>query len=131
MVYVIKLYFLINWVVNYLSASEKKKMRLKNRGRDKFINDINVCRWWGKIDKKCQKWWKSGGREKSTVRDFLDPKMTKMIKKGRYRDLWKNRPHKKHCAWARTPPRGKWWIVSIFSVFFWFWGVHLSRKMRD
>jgi hypothetical protein len=28
-----------------------------------------------------------------------------------YWDLSKNRPHKKHCAWARTPP---WEIVEIY-----------------
>jgi hypothetical protein len=55
----------------------------------------------GKIwSKKCKIWhWK-----KSTVRVFFGPIFVFLCRKVTYRDLSKNRPHKKHCAWARTPP---------------------------
>jgi hypothetical protein len=61
---------------------------------------------WSKLSKK---WvWK-----KSTVREnfgrilmIFDPKVA-------YRDLSKNSPHKKHCAWGPTPP----WD---FHKFYWF-----------
>jgi hypothetical protein len=41
----------------------------------------------------------------------LDPKVT-------YTDLSKNGPHKKHCAWARTPP---WREVEIYRFLPIFW----------
>jgi hypothetical protein len=42
--------------------------------------------------------------KKPTVRDFLDPILIIFVTFGAYRDLSKNSPHKKHCAWARPPP---------------------------
>jgi hypothetical protein len=44
--------------------------------------------------------------KKSTVRDFFDPIFVFSDPKVTYTNLSKNRPHKKHCAWARTPPPG-------------------------
>jgi hypothetical protein len=34
-----------------------------------------------------------------------------------YRDLSKNRPHKKHCAWARTPPWEKVKFYRFLTIF--------------
>jgi hypothetical protein len=51
---------------------------------------------------------------------FFDPEKWKNDKKGPYSDLWKNSPHKKHCAWARTPPWDFYriyWNLWFFSVF--------------
>jgi hypothetical protein len=38
---------------------------------------------------------------------FFGSKFVKNDQKWVYRDLSKIRPHKKHCAWARTPPWAK------------------------
>jgi hypothetical protein len=61
--------------------------------------------------------------KKPTVRDFSDPIFDIFDRKVTYRDLSKNRPHKKHCAWAPTPPLRKRWNLSIFMIFWWFWGL--------
>jgi hypothetical protein len=45
---------------------------------------------------------------------IFDPKVS-------YTDLSKNRPHKKHCAWAPTPPWRKYKIYRFFA-FFWVLG---------
>jgi hypothetical protein len=61
-----------------------------------------------------------GEWKKPTVRDFLDHFFDFFIQNGPYTDLSKNGPHKKHCAWAPTPPWRKveiYWILSIFSYF--------------
>jgi hypothetical protein len=42
--------------------------------------------------------------KKPTVRDFSTPIFDILINFGPYSNLWKNSPHKKPCAWARTPP---------------------------
>jgi hypothetical protein len=51
---------------------------------------------------------------------FFDPEKWNFDQKVSYSDLSKIRPHKKHCAWARTPPwefYKIYWNLSIFSVF--------------
>jgi hypothetical protein len=42
-----------------------------------------------------------------SVGDFSGPFLTFFGPKVTYTDLSKNMPHKKHCAWAPTPPPGK------------------------
>jgi hypothetical protein len=64
-----------------------------------------------------KKWhWK-----KWTVRDFFSRFLTLLNRFWRYRDLSKNRPHKKHCAWAPTPPPWDFHkfyrILTFFTVF--------------
>jgi hypothetical protein len=44
--------------------------------------------------------------KKSTVRDFFGPFFSLFDRFWGYRDLSKNSPHKKHCAWGPTPPPG-------------------------
>jgi hypothetical protein len=60
---------------------------------------------------------KNASWKKSTVRDFFDPIFIFLDRKLTYTDLSKNGPHKKHCAWAPTPPLAKSGNLSIFSVF--------------
>jgi hypothetical protein len=45
-----------------------------------------------------------GPTEKVDGSWFFDPDLSKIDQKVVYRDLWKNSPHKKHCAWGPTPP---------------------------
>jgi hypothetical protein len=52
-----------------------------------------------------------------TVRDFFGRILTNFDPKVAYRDLSKNRPHKKHCAWAPTPP---WEKVKIYRKLWFF-----------
>jgi hypothetical protein len=49
---------------------------------------------------------------------FFDPGFDKNDRKCVYSDLWKNSPHKKHCAWARTPP---WEFYRIYRNLCIFW----------
>jgi hypothetical protein len=55
--------------------------------------------------------------KKSTVRDFFDPILSFLDRKVSYTDLSKNRPHKKHCAWAPTPPWRNHKIYRFLSIF--------------
>jgi hypothetical protein len=61
--------------------------------------------------------------KKPTVRDFSGPILTDFAPKVTYTDLSKNRPHKKHCAWARTPPLAKSGNLSKIMVFYGFGGL--------
>jgi hypothetical protein len=74
-------------------------MILKNRGSDKLKNHqksiiIEILA-------------KSVPMRKVDGSRFFGPKFDENDQKWVYRDLWKNSPHKKHCAWARTPPWAK------------------------
>jgi hypothetical protein len=60
---------------------------------------------------------KNRGRKKWTVRDFLVSFFVDFDRKRRYRDLSKNRPHKKHCAWAPTTPWDFHKIDRFLSIF--------------
>jgi hypothetical protein len=55
--------------------------------------------------------------KKWTVRDFFGPIFFFFGPKLTYTDLSKNRPHKKHCAWAPTPPWRKVEIYWFFTIF--------------
>jgi hypothetical protein len=66
-------------------------------------DQLNCCRWWDKIDFLMKKW----RTRKVDGSWFFDPKSGKIDQNWLYRDLSKIRPHKKHCAWARTPPWAK------------------------
>jgi hypothetical protein len=70
-------------------------------GRDKLNGEVKID---DKIIKNRPKNVQNGDWKKPTVRDFSDPFFAFLITFGPYTDLSKNRPHKKHCAWARTPP---------------------------
>jgi hypothetical protein len=65
-------------------------------------------------------WFLTQNREwkKSTVRDFSDHFFVFFAPISTYWDLSKNRPHKKHCAWAPTPPPGEKWKFIDFYRFF-------------
>jgi hypothetical protein len=54
----------------------------------------------------------------------------KMGRKLIYTDLWKNSPHKKHCAWAPTPTLAKSIKFIENYGFFGFLGLHYSRENR-
>jgi hypothetical protein len=60
---------------------------------------------------------KIGAWKKSTVRVFLGSIFVFLDRFWGYRDLSKNRPHKKHCAWAPTPPWEIHKIYRFFSIF--------------
>jgi hypothetical protein len=92
---------------------------------DKF----NCCRWWAKIDKKRYFWWKCGGREKSTVRDFLTPIYRKMTKKCFIGIYGKTAPTKSTVLGAGPPP-GNFNKFIGFYEFFAFLGLQYSRKNR-
>jgi hypothetical protein len=55
--------------------------------------------------------------KKWTVRDFFGQIFIIFAPISVYTDLSKNRPHKKHCAWAPTPPPGEKWIFIEISRF--------------
>jgi hypothetical protein len=78
-----------------------------NRRHQKF-NDFSIIfvfyRFWSFLG---HFWWNLAEWKKSTVRDFFDPIFDFLDRNLCYRNLSKNRPHKKHCAWARTPPPGE------------------------
>jgi hypothetical protein len=61
--------------------------------------------------------------KKSTVRDFFDHFFVFLVRKLSYTDLSKNGPHKKHCAWARTPPLAKSAFLLNFIDFYRFQGL--------
>jgi hypothetical protein len=61
---------------------------------------------------------KNRGRKKSTVRENFGRILSILGQKVSYTDLSKNRPHKKHCAWAPTPPLAKSEFLSIFGDFY-------------
>jgi hypothetical protein len=71
-----------------------------------------------------------GALKKPTVRDFFGPILTLWDRFCSYTDLSKNSPHKKHCAWARTPPPE----ISIKFIenydFYRKMGLQYSRKNR-
>jgi hypothetical protein len=66
--------------------------------------------------------------KKPTVRDFSTSIFDIFDIFGPYSDLWKNRPHKKHCAWARTPPWEFYWNLSIFAFFSEKWACNTAGK---
>jgi hypothetical protein len=66
--------------------------------------------------------------KKSTVRDFFDPIFIFFGPKLTYWDLSKNRPHKKHCAWARTPPWRKVEIYRFLTIFYYFGAFNRAGK---
>jgi hypothetical protein len=75
-------------------------------GRDKLKNDPKsdfIAKMWR--TRKVDGSW------------FFDPQKWKIDEKVVYSDLWKNSPHKKHCAWARTPPWEFYRIYRIFTFF--------------
>jgi hypothetical protein len=88
------------WVVINLNVADGVKWDLEQLGRDKL--------------KKCPKIdfiAKSAPMRKVDGSWFFDPQKWKIDQKWLYSDLWKNSPHKKHCAWARTPP---WEFYEIY-----------------
>jgi hypothetical protein len=66
--------------------------------------------------------------KKWTVRDFSTPIFDFLVRKLSYTDLWKNSPHKKPCAWARTPPWEFYEILSIFTEFSEKWAFNTAGK---
>jgi hypothetical protein len=107
-------------VIN-LSASGKDDIEEQLR-RDK----LKCCRWCEKLSKSEILW----PTEKVDGSRFFGPNFEKKCQKVIYRDLSKIRPHKKHCAWARTPPLGE----NIKFIDFYrnlpFLGLQYSRKNR-
>jgi myo-inositol catabolism protein IolC len=78
-----------------LSALEEDDME------EQLLSELLICCRW------CEKMTKNdilGPTRKVDGSRFFGPILTKFIDFGVYSDLWKNRPHKKHCAWAPTPP---------------------------
>jgi hypothetical protein len=70
--------------------------------------------------RKIEKTMILGPTEKVDGSWFFDPHFDKIDRKVTYSDLSKIRPHKKHCAWARTPPWDFYKIyrnLPIFCVF--------------
>jgi hypothetical protein len=107
------MFILINWVANYFPAPEKK-MILKNRGRDKLKTQFYVDPLSLKYIYRGHFWSNFvifGVEKKWTVRDFFGRFLSLLDRFWRHWDLSKNRPHKKHCDWARTPP---WEIIEIY-----------------
>jgi hypothetical protein len=81
-----------------------------------FIN-LKINLWGSKNDKISLKIVQNGDWKKSTVRENFGQILIIFGPKVTYRDLSKNRPHKKHCAWARTPP---WKFDEIYRFFMFF-----------
>jgi hypothetical protein len=101
-----KIRFLKWYGWKYILYCRLKKMRLKNRGSDKLKNDPKT----NFIAKK----WRTRKVDGSW---FFDPQNVKNDQNWLYSDLWKNSPHKKHCAWARTPPWEFYEIYRILLIF--------------
>jgi hypothetical protein len=80
-------------------ASEKDEIEDK-LSRDKLKADKSVADGELKLSKNDILW----PTEKVDGSRFFGSKFDKNDQKWVYRDLSKIRPHKKHCAWARTPP---------------------------
>jgi hypothetical protein len=136
-----KLVFIIKWVaINLCCRWWDKIFNYKMEMGSEFLKNTSVWRrWYWRTDDtinykmlpmvlKMINLAKSGPTEKVDGSWFFDPNFDIFDENRLYRDLWKNSPHNKHCAWARTPPWAKTYNLLKNHVFLRFWAFNRAGK---